>query len=87
MDMRIDRRDVRRFVTVAAGLYAVTGLVALVLPGLGIPLALAVTALLATVVLLTLFLRAWHWFISEGFSLIEERAKDQYVRKPDRRRD
>ncbi len=85
--MRIDRRDVRRFVTVAAGLYMTTALVALVSPGAGLPLALAVTALLATAVLLTLFLRAWHWFISESFSLIEERAKDQYVRKPDRRKD
>lgn len=83
--MRIDQRDVKRFAIGAAGLYAAVGLAALVAPGLGLPLVIALTAFLALVVVLVLFLRAWHWFISESFSLIEERSRELRERPPKRR--
>ncbi len=74
--MRIDKKDVKRFVVVAAGLYVAVGLVALIAPAVAFPLVIALTALLALVVVLVLFLRAWHWFISESFSLIEDRSRE-----------
>jgi hypothetical protein len=80
--MRIDKRDVKRFSVAAAGLYVGVGVVALVAPASGWPLAIAVTGLLSGVVLITLFWRAWHWFISEAFGLIEERARGQYEGRP-----
>ena len=85
--MRIDKKDVRRFAVVAAGLYVAVGLAALVAPGLGLALVIALTALLALIVVLVLFLRAWHWFISESFSLIEERSRELRERPPRHRND
>jgi O-antigen/teichoic acid export membrane protein len=84
--MRIDSRDVRRFGLAAVGLYVAVGLVALVSPDTGAGLAVVLTTLLAAFVLLVLFLRAWHWFVSEAFSLIEERAREQREREPGRDR-
>ena len=84
--MRINKTDIRRFAVVAAGLYVAVGGAALVAPGLALALVIALTALLALVVVLVLFLRAWHWFISESFSLIEERSRELRERPPEHHR-